>query len=154
MNSVTLRRLLARYFLERNWPLGLVTYARGQRRTFIQIDYGPRQLDRLLSLLALLHPLGSVPLARVLEVEGIHLTRDALALIITPAVYDSDWVAAVHQLRWRGVRALAVIIDPASFLPESTMPPDAAEAVCAALQESDVPCFTVRLGDRLPEVLC
>lgn len=144
---------LARHFLlERNWPLGLVTYAHGQRRTFIPLDYGARQLDRLLSLLAVLQPMGSVSLAQALEMEDVHLTRNALLLIITPSVYDSQWVDAVQHLSWRGVRAMAVLIDPASFLPEG-IAPGAAEAVRLALEGRGVPCSVVRLGDHLSEVL-
>ncbi len=150
--AVTAAASLARYFLERNWPLGLVTYARDQRRTLIQLDHGPRQLDHLLALLAVVQPLGSVPLARMLEAESIYLTRNALAIIITPSVHDLSWVAAVQQLHWRGVRVMAIIIDPASFVPESASS-GAAEMMRATLLESNVLCFTLRLGDRLPDVL-
>ncbi|PWH17482.1 MAG: DUF58 domain-containing protein [Ardenticatenia bacterium] len=144
---------LARHFLlERNWPLGLVTYAHGQRRTSVQLDHGARQLDRLLALLAVLQPMGSVSLAQALEMENVYLTRNALLLIITPSVYDSQWVVAVQHLVWRGIRAVAVLIDPASFLPEGVAP-GAAEAVSLALQNSGVPCSIVRLGDHLSEVL-
>lgn len=152
--AVAVAASLARHFLvQRNWPLGLVTYAHGQRRTLIQPDYGTRQLDHLLTLLAVLQPMGSVSLAQALEIESAHLTRNTLMVIVTSSVYDHQWIAAVRQLCWRGVRALTVVIDPASFLPES-LAPGGADAVRTALQESGVPCFNVRLGDHLPDVLC
>ena len=151
--AVTVAASLARHFLvERNWPLGLITYAHGQRRTFIQPDYGTRQLDRLLTLLAVLQPLGNVPLTQILEIENGYLTRNTLMVIITPSVYDHRWIAAMRQLCWRGARAIAMVIDPASFLPEN-LAPEAADAVRVALQASGVPCFIVRLGDHLPDVL-
>jgi uncharacterized protein (DUF58 family) len=151
--AVTSAASLARHFLlERNWPLGLVTYAHGQRRTFIPLDHGAHQLDRLLSLLAVLQPMGSVSLAQALEMESVHLTRNALLLLITPSVHNPQWVATVQHLVWRGIRAAVVLINPASFLPESVTS-GAAEAVTLVLQESGVPCAIVRLGDRLSDAL-
>ncbi len=151
--AVAVAASLARLFLlEHDWPLGLITYAYGQRRTLIQPDHGPRQLDRLLSLLAVLQPMGGTSLAQVLEMENVYLTRNTLMVVITPSIYDHKWVTAVQHLCWRGVRAMAVLIDPASFLPESVTF-DAVEAVRAVLQESGVLCFIVRLGDHLPDVL-
>ncbi|MCS7260075.1 MAG: DUF58 domain-containing protein [Anaerolineae bacterium] len=144
---------LARHFLlERNWPLGLVTYAYGQRRTFVPPDYGARQLDRVLSLLAVLQPMGGVSLAQVLEMENAYLTRNALLLIITSSVYDPQWVAAVQHPVWRGGRAMVVLIDPVSFLSESAAI-GATEAVSLALQERGVPCSIVRRGDHLSDAL-
>jgi uncharacterized protein (DUF58 family) len=143
---------LARHFLDRGWSLGMVTYPRDQRRTIVQADRGPRQLDRLLSMLAVVRPLGSVPLAQVLEAETIFLTRNSVVIVITPCATAADWVPALRRLTLRGVRASAVVIDPASFVPGSSGAEDA-DALAAGLAASRVRCYLVRDGDRIQDVL-
>ena len=150
--SVAIAASLARHFLDRGWSVGLITYARDQRRAIAQADRGARQLDRLLSTLAMVHPLGGVPLAQVLEAETVFLTRNSVAMVVTPSVTRADWAPALRRLMMRGVRTGAVVIDPASFVAGSAAPEDA-EAVAASLAANRVPCYMVRAGDRLQDVL-
>jgi uncharacterized protein (DUF58 family) len=151
--AVAITASLARHFLDRGWSLGLVTYPRDQRRQIAQADRGPRQLDRLLSTLAVVRALGNVPLAQVLEAETVYLTRNSMAIVVTPSVTQADWVPALRRLVVRGVHALAVVIDPVSFVPGSAREEDT-QNTAAALLASRIPCYLVRMGDRLQDVLC
>jgi uncharacterized protein (DUF58 family) len=150
--TVATAAALARHFLDRGSSLGLVTYPRDQRRLIAQADRGARQLDRLLSMLAVLHPLGRVPLGQVLDAETVYLTRNSVAIVITPAVVGVTWPAALRRLAQRGVRTLAVVIDPLGFEP-SLVAPEALMTVAANLLAGHVPCYTIRCGDNLADVL-
>ena len=142
---------LARYFLERAWSLGLITYSRGRRRELAQPDRGTRQLDRLLSILAVTHAEGWVPLPQVLAAETVQLGRNATVIVITAST-DEAWVATLRHLARRGLRGMAVVIDPASFVPE-VAGDGRARAIVANLASGGVPAYLVRKGDRLEAAL-
>jgi uncharacterized protein (DUF58 family) len=142
---------LARYFLERGWPLGMITYPRGRRRELAQPDRGARQLDRLLSILAVTHAEGSVPLPQVLAAETIQLGRNATVIVVTPST-DDAWVATLRHLTGRGLRGMAVVVDPASFAPE-TAGDRRTRGIVANLASGGVPAYLVRQGDRLEAAL-
>mgnify|MGYP005863744549 FL=1 len=72
-------------------------------------------------------------------------------MVITPAL-DDAWVAALRQMTLRGVRAIAVVIDPASFAPEVAHP-SWAPALVASLAAGHVPAYLVRRGDALSVAL-
>ena len=151
-HAVAVTATLARHFLDRGSAVGLVTYARDQRRLIAQADRGARQLDRLLSMLAVVHPFGRVPLGQVLDAETVYLTRNAVAIVVTPATEHTEWPAALRRLAQRGVRTLAVVVDPASF-GHAIAAPDALATLTADLLAGHVPYYTVRRGDSLTEVL-
>lgn len=142
---------LARHYLQQDCSVGMVTYARGRKRELAQPDRGERQLDRILSILAVTYAEGVIPLAQVLNNEGAGLGRQTLAVVITPAL-DTAWVAALRQMTLRGVRAIAVVIDPASFAPEVAHP-SWAPALVANLAAGHVPAYLVRRGDSLSVAL-
>jgi len=142
---------LARHYLQQGCSLGMVTYARGRKRELVQPDRGERQLDRLLSILAVTYAEGVIPLAQMLADEGAQLGRQTMAVVITPAL-DYAWVAALRQMTLRGVRAIAVVIDPASFAPEVAHP-SWAPALVANLVAGRVPAYLVRRGDALSMAL-
>jgi uncharacterized protein (DUF58 family) len=166
--AIAIAAALARHFLDRGSAVGLVTYARDQRRLIAQADRGARQLDRLLSMLAVVHAFGRVPLGQVLDAETVYLTRNAVAIAVTPAVERTTWPAALRRLAQRGVRTLAVVLDPASFTPAPTfasmtsranvapergLTSDVLTTLTADLLEARVPCYIVCCGDALADVL-
>jgi len=136
--GVILAASLARHFVRRNRAVGLVTY--GPQRQWLKPVHGPRQLDRILELLALAHAQGEVPLQRVLESEGVRLGRNGLACVITSAP-EREWIAAAHRLARRGPRVVAFFVDPASFGGWV----DTA-GVLGSLQASGLPAFTLKRG--------
>ena len=149
--GVSIAASLARHFLERDWSLGLVTYASHQRRDVAQADRGERQLERILSLLAVTHAEGSVPLAQVLISDTHHLHRSTTAIVITPCL-DQRWVAALAHLTMRGVRPIAIVIDSATFGAVAS-DPQAAQGVAGDLAAVRVPTYLVRSGDRVSAAL-
>jgi uncharacterized protein (DUF58 family) len=110
--GIILTASLARYFVDRNRAAGLVTY--GPRRQWQAPVHSPRQLDRILELLALARARGEVPFQRVLENEGVRLGRNGLACVISSSP-ERDWVAATGRLARRGPQVVLFFIDPTTF---------------------------------------
>jgi len=130
--------------------VGMITYAHSEQREFAQTDRGERQLARILEMLAVARAEGNIPLAQVLAAETIHFTRDTTALIVTSSV-DPEWVVAARHLVTRGVRCIAVVIDPASFLQETSTGryERLARRVVTDLVASQIPTYVTRYGDPL-----
>jgi uncharacterized protein (DUF58 family) len=152
--AIAITASLAKHFLDRDRSVGMVTYARRAQREFAQTDRGERQLARLLGMLAVAHAEGSIPLAQVLAAETVHFTRDTTAIVVTSSS-DSDWVVAARHLVTRGVRSIAVFVDPASF-PRETPARQyeaATRRVLADLIASRIPTYVVRYGDSLEMAL-
>lgn len=148
--AIAITASLAKHFLDRNRSVGMVTYSRRAQREFAQTDRGERQSARILAMLAVAHAEGSIPLAQVLAAETLHFTRDTTAVIVTSST-DSEWVVAARHLVTRGVRCVAVVIDPASFLPETSTGryERVSQNVVADLVASRIPTYLVRYGDPL-----
>jgi uncharacterized protein (DUF58 family) len=152
--AVAITASLAKHFLDRNRAVGMVAYARKAQREFAQTDRGERQLARLLGMLAVAQPEGDIPLAQVLAAETVHFTRDTTAVVVTPSI-DSGWVVALRHLATRGIRPIAVVIEPSSFLGESAAGhyERAAQAALADLIASQIPTYLVRYGAPLEVAL-
>jgi len=145
--GVTIAASLSHHFVQQNRALGLITYANAQHREIAQSDRGERQLSRIYEILAVTQAGGLIPLAELLTMEGIRLSRSTTAIIITPSVAP-EWVAAARHLADRGIRVIAVLIDPASFgAPVSSF------NVEVELVAQHIPHYIVRQGDNLAQVL-
>lgn len=110
--GVTIAASLAKHFLAQKKALGMVTY--GQRREMVQVDRGERQLSKVLEALAVIRAQGQVPLAEVIAAQGGSMGRGAMAIVITPST-EEGWVAALRELRRRGVNAVVIHIEPSTF---------------------------------------
>lgn len=110
--AVTAAASLARHFLLEDRSVGFI--AHGAHRELIQADRGERQLTKILETLAVVEPTGRIPFARVLTSEMEHLPRHTTLLAISPAT-DRTWVAALRDIRRRGVHNLAVLLAANSF---------------------------------------
>jgi uncharacterized protein (DUF58 family) len=152
--GIAITASLAKHFLERNRSVGLVTYARGRKREFLQTDRGERQLARLLEILAVTHAEGVVSLAQVLISETLQLPRDTTVVVITSST-SPDWVAAVRHIATRGVRPIAVVMDPTTFpQPDSSRRYERSTAeVVSDLVIGGIPTYLVRHGDPLEVAL-
>jgi uncharacterized protein (DUF58 family) len=148
--AIAITASLAKHFLDRNRSVGMVTYSRRSQREFAQTDRGERQLARILAMLAVAHAEGTIPLAQVLAAETVYFTRDTTAVIVTSST-DPEWVVAARHLITRGVRCIAVVIDPASFLHETSTDrfERVTHSVVADLVASRIPTYVVRYGDPL-----
>lgn len=110
--GVTIAASLAQYFVNRGRALGFVTYA--PQREIVQPDRGPRQLTRILEILATARSASELSLEQVLSLEAMHLGRGTTVVLITAAQHDG-WIAEAHTLVRRGMRVIAVLLDAHSF---------------------------------------
>lgn len=145
--GVTIAASLGRHFLRQGRSVGLIMYPQGQHREIAQSDRGERQLTRLYEMLAVTQSQGHIPIANVISTEGLRLSRNTTAIVITPSV-DVRWVSAIRHLTDRGIRASAIFIDPSSFSER-----DRQLGVEVELTSNRIPYYIVREGDNLTEVL-
>ena len=140
--------------------------AASSRRVVVPPDRGPRQLQRLLHLLAGASADTGMPLVELLLTTLPQLRRGVTAVVITPSL-DPAWVGPLTGLRGRGVGAVACVIDPVAHdlqtraIRLETIDPspegdDRARDVRAlrhTLAEHDIPSFVVdpvhSLGEQL-----
>ena len=104
--------ILAQYFVEKGRALGFVTYS--PYREIVQPDRGPRQLTRILEILAIARSETQFSLRQMLALEAGYLGRGTTAIIVTAST-DPGWAAEAHTLSRRGIRVIAVLVDPQSF---------------------------------------
>lgn len=143
--GVTIAASLAKHFLAQKKALGMVTY--GQRREMVQVDRGERQLSKVLEALAVIRAQGQVPLAEVIAAEGGGMGRGAMVIVITPSIEES-WVAALRELRRRGVSAVVIHIEPSTF----TEAPNSL-GIIALLAAGGFPTYLVKRDQPLEEAL-
>jgi uncharacterized protein (DUF58 family) len=110
--GVTTAASLAQYFVNKGRALGFVTYS--PHREIVQPDRGPRQLTRILEILAMARSETDLTLHQVLTLEASSLSRGTTAIIITSSL-DEQWTAEAHTLVRRGIRVICILIDARSF---------------------------------------
>lgn len=144
--GVVVAASLAKYFLDKGRNLGFVTY--GSHREVIQADRSQRQLNQILALLAVVRSHeNSAGLEQMLRLDTEYLGRGTTLIVIT-ADQTEDWVREAHTLVRRGMRIVAILLDPASF----------GGAVDTRLTQErlgtfKVPTYVVQQGDDLMNVL-
>ncbi len=145
--GVTIAASLSQHFLRQNRSLGLITYPKAHHREIAQSDRGERQLIRIYEILAVTQAYGLLPLAELLVSEGTRLGRNTTAIIITPSI-EPTWVAAARHLNDRGIRVVAILIDPSSFGATVTSLKTEIELVA-----NHLPHYLIRRGDDLAQAL-
>lgn len=143
--GVTVTASLARHFITRDRAVGFVAYC--PRREIIPADRGERQLTKILETLAVVRPEGRIPLTEVIAAEGRHLSRNMTVVVITPSD-EKYWISAARDLRQRGIRVIAVLIEPSSFGHFRSN-----ESLVHELSISGIPTYLVREGDDLTRAL-
>lgn len=136
---------IARHLIERDRSVGLIAW--GREREVLTPEREVRQMDKILSSLAVLRAHGGRPLAEVLAAERARFGRNCTLVIVTASV-DERWTESVQQLRERGVRSAVVLVDPASF--GGTLGSDTIRTRLAALR---VPVYLYRQGMDLATAL-
>jgi uncharacterized protein (DUF58 family) len=145
--GVTIASSLASYLLrQQELAVGLVVS--GVSEAALPLDRGERQIDRILELLAVVHPKRSVSLGQVLAVEEAKLARNTVLIVITAST-NLDWPTVLHLLQRRGVRPLAILLNPQSF--DETFSSNA--RLQDALLAEGVPAIPIERGDPLVHVL-
>jgi uncharacterized protein (DUF58 family) len=143
--GVTIVASLAKHFIARDRAVGFIAYS--YHREVIPADRGERQLAKILETLAVIRAEGQIPLAEIVAAEGMQLRRNTTAIIVT----SSDqpyWIAAARSLTHRGIRTIAVLIDPKSFGHARSN-----ETLATELAVSGIPTYLVRAGDDLAQAL-
>ena len=150
--AVTIAASIALRTLSDNRSVAMTASAR--RLQLHQPDRGPRVEQKLLHLLANVQADGTNPLAEVLNATLPQLRRGTTLCIVTGST-ERSWVRNLATLRRRGVAALVILLDRASFI--GVDPDDRARvelaAVRHALSEYDVEHRLVRRGDDVAEAI-
>lgn len=150
--AVTVAASIAMRTLADNRSVAMTASAR--RIQLLQPDRGPRVEQKILHLLANVQADGAHPLAEVVASTLSQLRRGMTLCIVTGST-ERDWVRAISSLRRRGVAALVILLDRASFVDRE---PDAharaaMSAVGHALAEYGIAHRIVRSGDNIADAL-
>ncbi len=150
--AVTIAASVAMRTLGDNRSVGMTASAR--RIQVHQPDRGPRVEQKMLHLLANVQPDGGHALAEVLNATLPQLRRGMTLCIITGST-DRAWVRSLAALRRRGVAALAILLDRASYI--GVEPDEQARAELAAvrhaLAEYDIQYRLVQRGDNIADAI-
>ncbi len=143
--GVVIAASIARHFLDKGRNLGFVTY--GPQREILHADRSQRQLNQILELLAVVKSGSDFDLEHMLSLNTEYLGRGTTVILIT-ADQSEGWVREAHTLSRRGVRLVAILLDPVSF--GGVVDTSATQARLATFH---VPTYVVRAGDDLTAVL-
>ncbi|MBI3740761.1 MAG: DUF58 domain-containing protein, partial [Chloroflexi bacterium] len=142
---VTLAASIARYYLDHQRAVGFAAY--GHAREIVPPDRGQRQLTRLLEALAVLRAEGKTPFGNVIGIEGLHLGRGDTVVVVSPSP-EIEWIKSARELRRRGTRVIAVLVDVNTFGGHGET-----NAAVVELSEGGVPTYVIKEGENLGEVL-
>lgn len=140
--GVMLAASVARHLLLQNRAVGLLT-----QRHVLEPDRGMRQLLKILELLAVVRPREWQGVGALLLSTSARFGRGTSLIVITPTV-RSDWLAALDDLRLRGI--------PSTVILQETVEQGAAEALMAligGLAASRVPYYVVKPDQPLDQAL-
>ena len=143
--GVTIAASIANYLLRQDLSLGMIVNA--ERREFLSLDRGDRQIERVLEMLAVVTAGPGPDLKEALALDAMHFGRNTVAIIITPST-SRDWHEGVRHLQRRGVQVAVVGLDAASF---DNRPPD--EDTLALLEGANIPVLRVNADSSISESL-
>lgn len=143
--GVTIAATVAVYLLRQDLSLGMIVNA--QRREFLSLDRGERQIERVLEMLAVVEAGSGPELKEALALDAFHFGRNTVAIVITPS-NSRDWHESLRHLQRRGVQVAVVGLDAASF---ENRPPD--EDTLALLEGAGIPVLRVKCEASLTEAL-
>ena len=143
--SVTVAASLIDRLMDQSMPVGFA--ANGDQDHLYRPDSSPEQRGRLMESLSEVRATGQRPLQ-----EFIYELRSQLnqfnALTVVTASIETDWAAALSDLRRQGVEIAVVLVDRSSYGSVRNM-----DASLDALSANLIPTYLVRHGDTLNQVL-
>ncbi len=140
--AVTAAASLARHLLDQGRAVGLVS-----QTATLPADRGPRQLERILEVLALVRANSRLTLAALLSAETSRFARSSTLLVVTPSTSEG-WARFCQALGGRGVHTTAVLVEAATFgTAESTL------LLVSSLAAAHIPTYLVKRGERLDHAL-
>jgi uncharacterized protein (DUF58 family) len=143
--GVTIAASVATYLLRQDLSIGMIV--NGERREFLSLDRGDRQVERVLELLAVVNAGSGTDLKEALALDAYHFGRNTAAVIITPST-SRDWHEGVRHLQRRGVQVAVVGLDAASF---ENRPSD--EDTLALLEGAGIPVMRIKSREPLAQIL-
>lgn len=143
--GVTLAATIATYLLRQDLSVGMIV--NGERREFLSLDRGERQIERVLELLAVVTSGSGPDLKEALALDAFHFGRNTVAIVITPSP-SRDWHEGVRHLQRRGVKVAVVGLNAASF---DDSPAD--EDTLALLEGAGIPIVRIKCGESLAQAL-
>jgi uncharacterized protein (DUF58 family) len=141
--SVAIAASLAGRLLADKRAVGLIAW--GQHHEVINVDRGSRQLLRILRILAALRATGRSPLEEVIAAESVRFARGSTVIVVTSNV-DEKWARSLGALTQRGIKAAAVIVEPATFVKPNEHQPPSSMLVVGTLAAANVPSYLVKHG--------
>ena len=133
---------LARHLLDKGRVVGLVS-----QTASLPADRGPRQVERILEVLALVKASSHLTLAALLSAETSRFARSSTLIVVTPSTAEA-WARFCQALSGRGVHTTAVLIEAATFgrAPSTLL-------LVSSLAAARIPMYLVKRGDRLQHAL-
>src|SRR5216684_414374 len=140
--AVTAAASLARHLLDQGRAVGLVS-----QTTTLPTDRGPRQVERILEVLALVQATSNLTLSALLLAETGRFARSSTLIVVTPSTAEG-WARFCQALNGRGVHSSAVLIEAATFgsAPLTLL-------LVSSLAAAHIPTYLVKRGDRLEQAL-
>lgn len=144
--TVTIAASISEYFSRSRRPVGFVAYT--PERVHHAISRGEQQLNRIKQTLTYARSLSNYSLAQMLNLELDNFARRNLSLVIITSSTQTDWIARLEVLKYRGVKTTCIVIDPRSFGADKSN-----ASVVSNLRQSRIPTFRVQRGDDLTTLL-
>jgi uncharacterized protein (DUF58 family) len=140
--SVTVAASLARHLLDQGRAVGLVS-----QTATLPADRGPRQVERILEILALVQAGSNLTLAAMLGAETSRFARSSTLIIVTSSTAEA-WARFCQALTGRGVHTSAVLVEAATFgqAPSTLL-------LVSSLSAAHIPTYLVKRGDALDHAL-
>jgi uncharacterized protein (DUF58 family) len=140
--AVTAAASLARHLLDQGRAVGLVS-----QTATLPADRGPRQLERILEVLALVHASSHLTLAALLSAETSRFARSSTLIIVTSSTAEA-WARFCQALGGRGVHTSAVLVEAATFgqAPSTLL-------LVSSLAAAHIPTYLIKRGDRIEQSL-
>jgi uncharacterized protein (DUF58 family) len=140
--GVTVAASLARHLLDQGRAVGLVS-----QTATLPADRGPRQLERILEVLALVRGSSPLTVAALLSAETSRFARSSTLVIVTSSTHEA-WARFCQALGGRGVHTNAVLVEAATFghAPSTLL-------LVSSLAAAHIPTYMVKRGERLEYAL-
>ncbi|MGI9146900.1 MAG: DUF58 domain-containing protein [Chloroflexota bacterium] len=140
--AVTVVASLARHLLDQGRAVGLVS-----QTVALPADRGPRQIERILEVLALVQSSSQLSLAALLGAETSRFARSSTLLVVTASTAEA-WGRYCQALGPRGVHTTAVLVEAATFgqAPSTLL-------LVSSLAAAHIPTYMVKRGDALDVAL-
>jgi uncharacterized protein (DUF58 family) len=140
--AVTAAASLARHLLDQGRAVGLVS-----QTATLPADRGPRQIERILEILALVQATSQLDLAAMLSAETSRFARSSTLIVVTASISEG-WARFCQALSGRGVHTTAVLVEAATF---GTAP--STLLLVSSLAAAHIPAYLVKRGEPLEHSL-